>query len=72
MTMVQSKCTQGWRSQPQPVTEMYLRLEKPATACDKDRLRKEKGGVSTLTQEAWAPQGFHGNDRRKDTESEAL
>lgn len=52
--------------------QMYPRLEKPATACDKDRLRKEKGGVSTLTQEAWAPQGFHGNDRRKDTESEAL
>lgn len=52
--------------------QMYPRLEKPATACDKDRPRKEKGGVSTLMQEAWVPQGFHGSDRKEDTESEVL
>lgn len=48
--------------------QMSLRLEKPATACDRDRPRKEKGRVSILTQEAWAPQGFHGSGRRGDTE----
>lgn len=32
--------------------QMSLRWEKPATACDRDRPRKEKGRVSILTQEA--------------------
>lgn len=52
--------------------QVYLRLEKPAVPCVVDTGKEKEEGRCQHPDAGGMGREFHGSDRRKDTESEAI